>query len=177
MKRRILSAFMVAGEKDRLLSAAQSEQNPDLRAEAVQQLGVMGAHEELWQLYQKETAVDVKKRIIRAMFVGGNVTRLIDLAKTEQNPELRRTAVRNLGIMGSKRTSDALVEIYNTDKDPEIRKRGRQRALPAGERHGARRARAQGTGSRPEERHRVEAVGHGQQGSRRDQYMMELLNK
>jgi HEAT repeat protein len=122
VKRRILRAFMVAGEKDRLLSAAQSEQNADLRAEAVQQLGVMGAHEELWQLYQKETATDVKKRIIQAMFVGGNAARLIDLAKTEKNPELRRTAVRNLGIMGSKRASDALVEIYNTDKDPDIRR-------------------------------------------------------
>jgi HEAT repeat protein len=122
VKRRILRAFMVAGEKDRLLSAAQTEQNPELRSEAVQQLGVMGAHEELWVLYQKETAVDVKKRIIQAMFVGGNVTRLLELAKTEKDPELRRTAVRNLGVMDSKRTSDALVEIYNTDKDPAIRK-------------------------------------------------------
>src|SRR5205823_1164342 len=50
VKRRILRAFMVAGEKDRLLAAAQTEQNPELRAEAVQQLGVMGAHDELWQL-------------------------------------------------------------------------------------------------------------------------------
>lgn len=122
VKRRILRAFMVAGEKDRLLTAAQSEQNPELRAEAVQQLGVMGAHDELWQLYQKESAVDVKKRIIQAMFVGGNATRLIDLAKTEKDPELRRTAVRNLGIMGSKQAGAALVEIYNTDKAPEIRK-------------------------------------------------------
>jgi HEAT repeat protein len=122
VKRRILRAFMVAGEKDRLLSAAQGEQNAELRAEAVKQLGVMGAHEELWQLYQKETAVDVKKRIIQAMFVGGNETRLIELAKTEKNPELRRTAVRNLGIMGSRRTSDALLDIYATDKDPEIRR-------------------------------------------------------
>ena len=73
VKRRILRAFMVAGEKDRLLSAAQTEQNAELRGEAVQQLGKMGAHDELWQLYQKETAVDVKKRIIRAMFAGGNV--------------------------------------------------------------------------------------------------------
>ena len=50
----------------------------------------MGAHDELWQLYQKETRVDVKKQIIQAMFVGGNATRLIELAKTEKNPELRR---------------------------------------------------------------------------------------
>ena len=32
VKRRILRAFMVAGEKDRLLTAAQSEKNPELRA-------------------------------------------------------------------------------------------------------------------------------------------------
>ena len=72
VKRRILRAFMVAGEKDRLLAAAQAEQVAELRAEAVRQLGVMGADDELWQLYQKETAVEVKKRIIQAMFVGGN---------------------------------------------------------------------------------------------------------
>jgi HEAT repeat protein len=93
-----------------------------LRAEAVQQLGVMGAHDELWQLYQKESTVPVKKRIIQAMFVGNDMTRLIELAKTEKDPELRRTAVRNLGIMDSKRTSAALVEIYSSDKDPAIRK-------------------------------------------------------
>ncbi len=122
LKKRILNSFMVSGEKDRVLAAAQSEQNTELRAEAVRQLGVMGAHEELWSLYQKESSVDVKKQIIRAMFVGGDATRLIELAKGEQNPELRLLAVHNLGIMGSKRTSDALVDIYSADKNPEIRK-------------------------------------------------------
>jgi HEAT repeat protein len=50
------------------------------------------------------------------------VTRLAELARAEKNGELRLLAVRNLGVMGSKRTGDLLVEIYNTDKDPEIRK-------------------------------------------------------
>ncbi len=121
-KRQILRAFMIAGEKDRLLTAAQSEQNPDLRQEAVRQLGVMGAHEELWALYQKESSIDVKKQILQAMFVGGNATRMIELARTEQNPELRRTAVRNLGLMGDKGTAEALVDIYGRDKDVSIRK-------------------------------------------------------
>ena len=62
LKKRILNAFMVSGERDRLLKAAQSEQNPELRAAAVQYLGVSGAHDELWTLYQKESSVDVKKR-------------------------------------------------------------------------------------------------------------------
>jgi hypothetical protein len=122
IKKRILSSFMVAGDKERVLSAAQSEQNPELRAEAVRQLGVMGANEELWTLYQKDSSVDVKKQIIRAMFTGGNASRLIELAKAEQNPELRLLAVRNLGIMSSKQTADALGEIYGTSKDAEIRK-------------------------------------------------------
>jgi HEAT repeat protein len=122
LKKRILNAFMVGGEKDRLLSAAQNESNAELRAAAVQYLGVMGAHDELWSLYQKESSVDVRKQIIRAMFTGGNVTRLSELAKSEQNPELRLLAVRNLGLMGSKRTADTLIEIYNTDKNPDVRK-------------------------------------------------------
>ena len=122
VKRRILRAFMVAGERDRLWKAAQGEQNPELRAEAVRQLGAMGAHDELWQLYLKESSVDVKKQVIRAIFVGGNADRMIDLAKTEKNPELRREAIRNLGLMGSQKTGDALVEIYGADRDPDVRK-------------------------------------------------------
>jgi tetratricopeptide (TPR) repeat protein len=122
LKKRILNAFMVAGEKDRVLNAAQSEPNAELRAAAVQQLGVMGAHDELWSLYQKESSVDVKKQIVRALFVGGSLTRLTEIAKSEQNQELRLLAVRNLGLMSSKKTSDTLVEIYGTEKDTEIRK-------------------------------------------------------
>lgn len=122
VKRRILRAFMVSGEKERLWKAAQGEQNAELRAEAVRQLGMMGAHDELWQLYQKESAVDVKRQVIRAMFVGGSADRMIDLAKSEKNPELRREAVRSLGLMGSRRAGDALVQIYSTDRDADIRK-------------------------------------------------------
>jgi tetratricopeptide (TPR) repeat protein len=122
MKKRILRAFMQGGEKDRLVAAAQSEQNAELRATAVQQLGSMSAHEELWALYQKESTLDVKKQIIRSLFTGGSVTRLSELARGEQNAELRLLAVKNLGVMDSRRTGDVLVEIYNKDKDPEIRK-------------------------------------------------------
>lgn len=122
IRKRILRAFMIGGEKDRLLTAAQTEQNAELRAEAVRQLGVMGAHAELSQLYAKESSVDVKKQIIQAMFVGGNSTRMTELAKTESNPELRRAAIRNLGLMGSKGGGDVLVEIYGTDRNADVRK-------------------------------------------------------
>jgi HEAT repeat protein len=122
MKKSILRAFMQGGEKDRLVTAATSEQNAELRATAVSLLGNMSATDELWTLYQKESSVDVKKQIIRALFTGGSATRLIELAKSEQNPELRLLSVRNLGVMNSKRTGDTLAELYGTEKDPDIRK-------------------------------------------------------
>lgn len=122
VKRRILRAFMVAGDRQRVLSAATSESAPELRTEAVRQLGSMGAHDELWQLYQKESTVDVKKQILQSMFVSGNATRLIELANNEKDPELRRTAIRNLGLMSSRQTADALVGLYAKEKDVEVKK-------------------------------------------------------
>ncbi|HUU33262.1 MAG TPA: HEAT repeat domain-containing protein [Vicinamibacterales bacterium] len=122
VKRRVLRAYMVAGDRSRVLEAATSEPNEDLRSEAVRQLGVVNAHEELWQLYQKESAVAVKRQILQAMFIGGNATRLIDLARTEPEPDLRRTAVRNLGLMQPSATGAALAEIYSSQRDTGIRR-------------------------------------------------------
>jgi HEAT repeat protein len=117
VKRRILRAFMQAGDRDRVFAAAQNEKTPELRIEAVRQLGNMGASEMLWPMYQKETAPEVKRQIISALQVSGNATRMIELAKSEKDPELRRLAIRNLGVMGSKAAGDTLVELYNTETD------------------------------------------------------------
>jgi hypothetical protein len=122
VKRRVLRAYMVAGDRTRVLAAASGETTPALRAEAVKQLGVMNAQDELWQLYQKETEVEVKKQIVQALFVGGGSERLVELARTETTPELRRTAVRNLGLMPARTTGTALTEIYGATSDAGVRR-------------------------------------------------------
>jgi len=66
--------------------------------------------------------VPVKKQILQAMFVGGNSARMTELARSEKDPELRSAAVRNLGMMGGAKTGDTLVEIYNGEKDPAVRR-------------------------------------------------------
>ena len=122
VKKRVLHAWMVSGEEERILQAATGEKDPEIRRAAIHQLGVMGADAELSALYARETSPEVKKSILQAMFVGGGSDRLLELAKTERDPALRRVAVRNLGLMGERKTGAALVEIYNSDKDPAIRK-------------------------------------------------------
>ena len=122
VKRVILQSFMVGGEKQRLLEVAKSEQSPELRAEAVKQLGVMGARAELYQLYQNETFLEVKRGILQGMFISGDVDHTLEFARAEKDAELRRQAVRNLGLMGKDKTADALASIYSSDKDPEIKR-------------------------------------------------------
>lgn len=122
VKKRVLQAWMVSGERGKILAAATGEKEPELRMAAIQQLGVMGAHDELSKLYAQETTTEVKKRILQAMFVGGNADRLIELAKSEPDPELRRTAIRNLGLMGNERTRATLIEIYGADRDPSVKR-------------------------------------------------------
>jgi hypothetical protein len=122
IKRQILRAYMVSGDRTRVLAAATGEKQPELRMEAVRQLGVMGAREELWQLYQKETDAAVKRQVLQALFVGGDSTRLLEVANTEQNAELRRAAIRHLGTMNVARTGDSLTALYQKEKDPEIKR-------------------------------------------------------
>ena len=122
VKRAILRSFMVAGDRERLLAVAKTETAPELRGEAVQQLGVMNAGPELNQLYQTEISVEVKKRILQAMFVGNQSDRLIELARGEKDSELRRTAIRNLGLIKRPGTSEALMSIYASDSAIDVRK-------------------------------------------------------
>ena len=82
----------------------------------------MHARAELAELYSTETSVDVKKRILQAMFVGGDADKLIELAKGEKDPELRKTAIRNLGLMRSAGTAETLASIYGSDASSDVRK-------------------------------------------------------
>jgi hypothetical protein len=73
-------------------------------------------------MYQKESTPEVKRQILSALFVSGDAAHLIDVANTEQNPELRRRAVQHLGTMGRTSTGEALVGIYAKEKDTDIKR-------------------------------------------------------
>jgi HEAT repeat protein len=120
VKRAVLQAYMVSGNRDRLLSLAKSEPDPSLRRDAIQQLGVMGASDEVWQMYaggDRET----KRAVLRALFVGGNAGRLVELSRSEKDPELRRDAIQQLGLVGSAEASAALEQLYASETDRRVR--------------------------------------------------------
>ena len=79
----------------------------------------------------------MKKSILQSMFVGGDSDKLIELAKNEKDPELRKTAIRNLGLMKRAGTTEALTGIYASDASVDVKKAVDQRALPAEQRRPA----------------------------------------
>jgi len=126
VKRAVLHSYMMAGERERLLNVAKTEQTPELRADAIHQLGVLGSNAELWQMYQAESSIEIKQKILQALFVGGNAERIIEVARTEKDPKLKRAAIHTLGVMGAQKTGETLVSIYTTEKDPSIRREALQ---------------------------------------------------
>jgi HEAT repeat protein len=120
VKRAVLQAYMVSGQRDRLLALAKGEADASLRRDAIQQLGVMGASDEVWQMYaggDRET----KKAVLQALFVGGNAGRLVELSRTEKDPDLRRDAIQHLGLVGNGEASTALEQLYASDTDRRVR--------------------------------------------------------
>ena len=167
VKRQVLRAYMVAGDRARVLAAATSEPSPELRQEAVRQLGVMGAREELRQLYQKESDVDVKRQILQALFVAGDSERLVELANGETNPQLRLAAVRHLGTMSSQRIGPGPGHALRARWRRGGEARGHQRPVRAGQRRGAGRPGPQGVEPGAEAGDRAEALGDEVEGGDR----------
>ena len=59
---------------------------------------------------------------MNALFVGGAADKLLEVARTAKEPELRRDAISRLGNLDSHRTGDALASMYSSESDPSIRK-------------------------------------------------------
>ncbi|MGJ5814702.1 HEAT repeat domain-containing protein [Paludibaculum fermentans] len=116
MRSEILNSLMVSGATTKLIELANGEKDPTARRKAIQLLGVMDREKTgpaLLELYGKESEQDLKKKIVSALFTQGNVKPLIELARKEKDPELKREAVRMLSMMKSKEASDYMLEVLN----------------------------------------------------------------
>lgn len=120
VKKSVLQAFMIAGDRERVFAAAKGEANPALRETAIELLGVMGARADLAAMYAGETSKSARETILQALFIAGDTDRLAALAKSEKDRDLRVQAIRNLALTGSKSTP-SLLALYASESDLEIR--------------------------------------------------------
>ena len=124
VKRAILQSYLVTGDSSKLLEAARQETNPELVKAAVHSLGAMSAAQDLLTMYRASNNAQTKADIISSLIASGHngVAPLTEIAQSEQDAELRRKAIRNLGIAGGMSVAPALVSTYQKNSDVETRR-------------------------------------------------------
>jgi hypothetical protein len=100
----------------KLLDIAKTEKDNRLRLAAIRQIGTVRKESsagDLAQLYASESDKKNKIAIMEALLMQGSAKQLVDLARKESDPELKRQAVHKLSSMRSKEASDYMVELLN----------------------------------------------------------------
>jgi hypothetical protein len=105
-----------------LMGVAKANNQPDLQKRAIRNMGMNGNSRNravLKEIYNSSTDIGVKKTVFQAWLMCGCKDDVAALAKTEKNPELRREAIRYLGMMGGRAE---LLDFYKNSPDVETRK-------------------------------------------------------
>ncbi|MGA2742298.1 MAG: HEAT repeat domain-containing protein, partial [Bryobacteraceae bacterium] len=64
-------------------------------------------------MYSSEPDPALRGEIVNALFIQGNAKAMVDLARKESNPEMKKTIVSKLSIMGSKDATEYMLELLN----------------------------------------------------------------
>ena len=110
-----------------LLEIARNQGDLKLRLTAIKRLGDQNSDsiaEELGKLYDADKTKEIRAQILRAfaeMRSSRAETKLIEVARSGDDPALRQVAIRYLGEVQGDASMNELIRIFDTDRTPEIR--------------------------------------------------------
>ena len=118
-----------------LLSLAKANSDPGLQKRAIRYIGMGGDRSRgvLKDIYNSTTDVSVKKAVFQGWLMSGDKEDVLAVARTEKSAELRRDAIRYLGMMGGR---NELREMYKSSSDPATREAVIQGMLMSGDSQG-----------------------------------------
>ena len=115
VKKRILQAMFVGGGADKLIELAKNEKDPQLRKTAVRNLGLLGGSktgDAIKAIYQSDASPEIRKEAINALFLQNNGHVLVELARAEKDPQMKKELVSKMSVMGkNKEVTDYLLEL------------------------------------------------------------------
>jgi hypothetical protein len=137
VKKAVLDSYLEMNDPEKLMQAAQHESDPQLAHHAVSELGAMGAVSRLSEIYRATSSKELKSAILNAYVAAGSkgADALGAIAASEQDPELRRKAIRNMGPIGGASAIPALLAIYSKSSDEESKRAATDALFVAGDAH------------------------------------------
>jgi HEAT repeat protein len=115
-KKAVLQSLGVSGDSDRLLEVARSDKDPEMRVAAMKLLGPFGGPTKgaaIVELYKSSSDARMRDAALAALFVSNDAHALVEIARTEKDPELKKRAVSHLANMHSDEATKFLLEILN----------------------------------------------------------------
>jgi HEAT repeat protein len=113
-KKAILHSMFMSGDSSRLVEIAQQDGNPELRAAAIQSLGLMGENgrpDALVALFEKDTNEHVRQAVLNALMLQQNGRALVDLARHEKDPNVKAEIVSKMARVHSPEVANYMMEI------------------------------------------------------------------
>jgi tetratricopeptide (TPR) repeat protein len=116
VKKRIIQAMFVGGAADKLIELARTEKDMALRRTAVRNLGLMGSTktaDAIKTIYlAPDSTPEIRKEAINALFIQNNGRVLVEIARAEKDPAMKKEIVSKMSVMhGSKEVTDYLMEL------------------------------------------------------------------
>ena len=114
-KEEILKSMFMTGNSARLTEIAQSNTDPRLRIAAIKSLGLMGGSggrgDILVAIYKSDENREVREAVLNSLFLQQNGKALVELARTETDPAMKRDIVNRMSLVHSKETTDYMMEL------------------------------------------------------------------
>ena len=113
IRKSIIQAMFLGGNSEKLADIARNEKDHELRLTAIRNLGLLGGERSsqlLTSMYATDTDREVKEAIIKSLFIQGNAHALVELARKEKDPDLKKEIISKLSLTGSKEAADYLME-------------------------------------------------------------------
>ncbi|MCA1567506.1 MAG: HEAT repeat domain-containing protein [Acidobacteria bacterium] len=130
IKRQVLHALAEmdgARAAAKLLEIAQNAGGEiELRKTAISRLSERrDAFDNLVRLYDADRTVEIRKRLLNAFSESGDpraLSKLLEVARSGDGPELRKFAIRRLGEKNSEAILDELMRVYQTERDADVKR-------------------------------------------------------
>lgn len=109
----IIRALMNGGASDRLLELMRTEKDQNVRSEAIRNFAMTksATSETLIGMYSAETDPKTKRALLNGLFARGDAKPLIELARKETDPAMKKYIVQELSNMNSKEATDYMMEL------------------------------------------------------------------
>lgn len=114
LRRRIADAFMIADDAEALIEIAKTDADPEVRRAAIEGLALVespAAKQALSDIYSSASEVEVKLWVIDGFMLQDDSAKLIEIARAESSPELRRAAIEALSLVDDESAEEFLLEL------------------------------------------------------------------